>query len=480
MRNQKTKLLAGLYVLAIYILFFVVIPNAEAQRNNTIYADQFPGTTVGEKVKAAQLACIPDAAIPCFIVIEPTLAKASEGVMPAKCAQCYWEDFRTGLPPFSGNVWLKSLNGTLYADQFAGADIGEKINAAYASCPANGCRIRVPAGWYDYATPIVLNTSAKSVVLECDGDVQPATVLHYYALTGTAVTLANGQGKMIRGCQIKGPTSGTTTGLYLTDVVLGGLDAVDISYFTTGMIFGSNTYVENFNRVMIHDNTQNINVPAGLTNFGENIVFSNSDIYQPAATAMQQNCFYIASGVFTFAHSSIDQCGVLIDGYNAGVTMLGGHLENSNTTLPFVKFGPSAQSSMFHAYGTKWWENGNNAGRTEFILEASTGTNVDNEVLVVGGTISAGGETVAQFANSTHACCSVASVYNLINGATGSAITNLIGGNWANGYSSMDKGKAIFSNGAKLPSIKSTTGNRYVCVDNAGNLVSQAAACSGT
>ena len=55
------------------------------------------------------------------------------------------------------NLNVRNLENVLYADQFPGTgnhDIGDKINQAYASCPSNGCKIKVAAGIYRYTTPI--------------------------------------------------------------------------------------------------------------------------------------------------------------------------------------------------------------------------------------------------------------------------------------------------------------------------------------
>lgn len=92
-------------------LFFAASVCAAAQTSNTYYARNFAGQTVGAKVTAAQAQCIPDTNVPCIIVIDPTLATYAVGNMPAACAQCYWQDYRTGGLPFYGGRFNASIFG---------------------------------------------------------------------------------------------------------------------------------------------------------------------------------------------------------------------------------------------------------------------------------------------------------------------------------------------------------------------------------
>ena len=79
-------------------LLFAAGPLCAAQADNTVYAKQFPGSTVGEKVAAAQASCKPDTAIPCIIVLDPSLATSPTGTIPALCPRCSLMDNRSGAP----------------------------------------------------------------------------------------------------------------------------------------------------------------------------------------------------------------------------------------------------------------------------------------------------------------------------------------------------------------------------------------------
>jgi len=81
----------------------------------------------------------------------------------------------------------QSDNGILHAEQFAGVDIGAKINAAYAALSANGGRIKIKAGAYSFSTAIVFGINGKNVILEADGYRASLT----YTGSGTAITFDN-------------------------------------------------------------------------------------------------------------------------------------------------------------------------------------------------------------------------------------------------------------------------------------------------
>jgi hypothetical protein len=84
--------------IALWLLFGLSLTCDAQERTNTIYAGEFQGATVAAKVTAAQAACNPNTAIPCFIVIDAFLATTTTGSMPTKCAQCTWIDYRNASP----------------------------------------------------------------------------------------------------------------------------------------------------------------------------------------------------------------------------------------------------------------------------------------------------------------------------------------------------------------------------------------------
>jgi hypothetical protein len=126
------------------VLFLLASLPCLAQTDNTFYAKQFQGGTVGAKVTAAQAACNTNTAIPCIIVLDPSLAVYPAGTMPVKCTQCIWNDYRIanlGWAPltgatFTGPVSASSIGNIVYANQYPGAHGGAQIDAAVTASQA--------------------------------------------------------------------------------------------------------------------------------------------------------------------------------------------------------------------------------------------------------------------------------------------------------------------------------------------------------
>ena len=106
-------------------------PFGVAQRTNTFYASQLPGSTVAAKVTAAQAMCNPSTSIPCYIVIDPDLASWTQGTLPAKCTQCVWEDYRlASANPFGGTLGsLSTSNLTDWTNVGAGNGMSPVYNS---------------------------------------------------------------------------------------------------------------------------------------------------------------------------------------------------------------------------------------------------------------------------------------------------------------------------------------------------------------
>ena len=145
------------------ILIFAVVcifpPSCAAQTDNTVYAKQFPGSDVGSKVKNATAACNPNTAIPCIIVLDPSLAIWPQGTMPALCAQCVLQDYRTGTGTAGSNGTISAVPGT------------GTITAAYAKLVASGNlggSIFLPCGTYldnfQPSEPVTISGAAQNCV----------------------------------------------------------------------------------------------------------------------------------------------------------------------------------------------------------------------------------------------------------------------------------------------------------------------------
>ena len=100
--------------LIIALFFIATIRTATAQRENTFYATDYPGQTVGMKVSAALQSCAPGGIL-CIIVIDPTLANWVAGIMPTLPANVMLEDYRSATGSSGTHV---NVGGTLAAIEY--------------------------------------------------------------------------------------------------------------------------------------------------------------------------------------------------------------------------------------------------------------------------------------------------------------------------------------------------------------------------
>jgi len=100
-----------------------------------------------------------------------------------------------------------------YADEFAGSDMGAKINAAIADLPSSGGVVWLPAGDYSISTPIEYGTRDNVLVaasgfsaramLGSDGSAAP-TILRSTITTAPVVTIGSSGGTATIGCGLWG------------------------------------------------------------------------------------------------------------------------------------------------------------------------------------------------------------------------------------------------------------------------------------
>jgi hypothetical protein len=294
------------------------------------------------------------------------------------------------------NLQVQNLEHTVYADQFPGTgnhDIGDKINQAYASCPSNGCKIKVAAGIYRYTTPILFSTQNKTVVLEGDagdGSVysgyppnKGTTELYYTPNSGTAITMSTGggTGSGIQGITLFGPGfsgSNTALGLSISGAIRQSYKDLFISGFNVGIQIGSGVYLEYFYNLQMLDNVKAIYTPPGLTGTGENIAFfggvlTNKSKFGGSSIPFFTNCVDFEGGqgiVISFYNMSFDHCGVTLN-IPGGQQFYfsGSHFENSGgpTALDFLTIGANCVSCDVVLSGSDILEDPPGSGRTELI-----------------------------------------------------------------------------------------------------------------
>ena len=136
------------------VLLFSIAALCHGQTDNTFYVKQFPGTTVGAKVTAAMASCNTNTAIPCILVLDPSLAVYATGTMPTLCAQCYLMDYRSGggtIPPglsSDGNGGIKVTGAFASGSVSIGCPTTNTIAQCVSKLPANGGTIQLNQGVY--------------------------------------------------------------------------------------------------------------------------------------------------------------------------------------------------------------------------------------------------------------------------------------------------------------------------------------------
>jgi hypothetical protein len=352
------------------------------------------------------------------------------------------------------NLQVRSLEHVVYADQFPGTgnhDIGDKINQAYASCPSNGCKIRVAAGIYSYTTPISFSALSKPVILEGDaGDTstysgyppsQGTTELYYTPTSGTAITMATGggTGTGIQGITLFGPGfkgNNAAVGLFITGEIRQTYKDLFISGFNVGLQIGSNVYLENFYNLQMLDNVKAIYTAPGLTRTGENMaffggVFTNKSTSLPGGggktVPFYPNCVDFEGGqgiVVSFYNMSFDHCGVTVN-IPGGQQFLfsGSHFENPNgpTTADFLTIGSNCVSCQVILSASDMLEDPPGSNRTEMISMAG-----GSRLVIIGG-IYVAAEPIPQLVTSSNN----ANAITILGADKFNKITSLVSGAFA-------------------------------------------------
>jgi hypothetical protein len=201
------------------------------QTDNTVYVKNFPGSTVGQKVTAAQNSCNP--AMTCVVIFDPSLANWTSGTFPAKCSTCMWEDYRspTGGQQLAGGAvgtygYLPSHGVDPRAFGAVGngtTDDTSAIQTAWNYAMANNLPLYIPtpSNCFKITAPVNFGATGNSMVVFGDlrqpfGGGRPTSELCYvnFATANESVIDASSNGYAnltIDGISIL-PLSGTLSG----------------------------------------------------------------------------------------------------------------------------------------------------------------------------------------------------------------------------------------------------------------------------
>jgi hypothetical protein len=106
MKGSPLMKFRGLLILG----FLLLCTFAFGQSDNMLHVNLFPGSDVGSKVANAQNACNPDTNIPCFLIVDASLAAAPAGMLPTLCSRCFLLDYRDGI---AGGSIINGITGPI-------------------------------------------------------------------------------------------------------------------------------------------------------------------------------------------------------------------------------------------------------------------------------------------------------------------------------------------------------------------------------
>lgn len=224
-----------------------------------------------------------------------------------------------------------------HATQFAGADCGAQINAAYADLPSEGGIIyqEQPCS---FSTPIVFGTNGKFVILQGNGDA--STTMTYTATTGTAITLDFGTGlvssKGIRDITLTGSgPSHSTVGIAVGLIGGNGAEGTTIKDFKlesfgTNITFGDNTWIVKIDHGLIRNGNLNV-LMSGCSNCGENMEWDHVTFADMPSISTGQ--VKLDQGDNRFISCSWDNSPLIVgtaSGVPSFVHIISPHFENPN------------------------------------------------------------------------------------------------------------------------------------------------------
>lgn len=157
-----------------------------------------------------------------------------------------------------GNLNGTITNGVLNAAQFAGSDIGAKVDAAFATL-TNGGTVHIPAGSYSFSTPMTIPDSVGGTTgfhIDCD-----AGAVLTFTGTGNAIQLTSdipgaaevgidGHG----GCLLISATTGVGVGINIPPSNATYVTGMKIKKFANGIYLPGGNSVQIFNNT-IQSNT---------------------------------------------------------------------------------------------------------------------------------------------------------------------------------------------------------------------------------
>jgi len=346
-------------------------------------------------------------------------------------------------------------------------DVGDAINAAYASLPTNGGVVFVQDATYSFSTPIVFGTNGKFATLMGNGGA--STRLIWTPTSGTAITFNDGNptghlNHQVTGFTLMGSASLIAAGQTNTNTSVGifyggsngavGVNTHDMNVngFGTNWQIGSNAYMLAFNNcansggnggqasqgALVHMNTS--------SNSGERNVFQGCTFTDPGNSNANNAIYITSTGTASnfFSNCSFDDVQVFVGTNNGTTTFIGNHWENSDYSaygayVPILGVS-SDKATQIVFIGNEIANDANGAG-TSFVTIIHHG----GQLVAMGNHINNyGGQTITNFID--HGLDNgVSSDVLFMNQVQSGGLTNLVAGSGGVAYTQA-AGSAFLSN----------------------------------
>jgi hypothetical protein len=307
---------------------------------------------------------------------------------------------------------IANLNGELWANNFSGADMGQKVNNAIGALPTGGV-IRLPVGKFQFATtiqcplssdaPIIIQGSGQATVGDSNPNWSNQGTLLQYTGNGDAINqvmVAAHQNYI--GCQLRDLT---------LDGSLGGTSAVGFHFGGTQLSGTSHVSIASFGKAGIELENDAPGPSGFASTWTERYSIKDTAIYRNPGIGIWFNSTYQSGNVnnwSSFAHGTIEiwlnatgsSTGMEIDGsgnlYGSTVTINGNVELNTATVITLTNYAQFEQN--FFILNTECMQN----VCTRFKVDATSTVGFDGSALQEGqfqDTIAPGGVLVASALN---------------------------------------------------------------------------------
>lgn len=307
---------------------------------------------------------------------------------------------------------IANFGGQRDASLYSGSDICAKVNNAYSVAKDRSVNILIPAGDYNCATAISINTANKHVWLHGRGDAVTKITYTGQATSTVIDTGQDGYASRISDLTIMGTsTTDTAPGIELggaNGFAYSQMENVNISNFGKNLTIGNNVYITKFQNVVSNFARYSALAFEYDTNSGENLTFDHflgADNNQPSGSAYA-NCVALKpstsigiASVF-FSNSSFDKCQIVV-GSEVNVFGINNHIEIlGNTSTSYVPIVISGDVNNTFSWVNTRFTNGNDVSHSP----SSWITKTDGDLKLSGVTINDyGGYTIPYFISNTGA-----------------------------------------------------------------------------